>query len=84
MNSEVEDELSKTEDTIQVKTGLSYQNFGKRKDTGETRLTEEMTNLQKEFGDEAHYIYKSHKKQVRLVRPNQAYLQRHKVGTAKS
>ena len=45
MNSEVEDELSKTEDTIQVKTGLSYQNFGKRKDTGETRLTEEMTNL---------------------------------------
>lgn len=43
-----------------------------------------MTSLEKEFGAEANYIYKSHKKHVKLVKPNRAFLNRYKVGTAKS
>ena len=45
---------------------------------------QERTNLEKEFGNEANFIYKSHKKQVKLVKPDKAFLERYKVGIAKS
>ena len=31
---------------------------------------QERTNLEKEFGNEANFIYKSHKKQVKVVKPD--------------
>jgi len=33
-------------------------------------LTNIPTELEKEFGAEAHYIYKSHRKTVQMIRPN--------------
>lgn len=42
----------------------------------------QQTAIEREFGAEANYVYKSHKKVIKLVRPNQYFATRHKSVTA--